>query len=252
MKTLFRSLTRNVAAALCLACASGPLFAANGQPFEDLQQQIDELKAQIAGLGGIGPYEVSVDCDTGDSINAALQDAPPVTTVLRIFINGTCNETVRADRSNFWIIGETPGSEIIGSNGPAFTNGGQDRTFLMNTNVSATGSFSNIFCSNGSLAVMNTNSSRPYGDGTNLNGVGNCAIFLRDGEFTGGAFGLIISHDSNAQIIGTRVADASSLGIIINNNSNATLGLSQISGLPTIIEHNGSGGAIDGLGSLIV
>src|SRR5688572_171155 len=101
---------------------------APGQPFADLQRQIDdlplgELQRQIdvladavAGLAG-APISVRVDCAAGQRIGDALQSPPgPLT----IEISGTCVEHVLITRDGVSLVGD-PGAGVTAptTNAPA-------------------------------------------------------------------------------------------------------------------------------------
>jgi hypothetical protein len=79
----------------------------NDLPFGDLQRQIDVLADAVAGLAG-APIRVTVDCAAGQRIGNALQ-APPGP--LTITIAGTCVEHVLITRDGVSLVG-APGAGV--------------------------------------------------------------------------------------------------------------------------------------------
>ena len=83
----------------------------------DLNMIVEQVKRHRQGLSGTEGETHPVDCDSGDTIKAAMDQAQPGDT---IEISGTCNENVVVDKDGITLTGEGQDSTIIdGSNGDA-------------------------------------------------------------------------------------------------------------------------------------
>ena len=124
-------------AGMALSLSALPLVQAapgNGVPFQQLQEQIDGLQAQVKALaeqvnqGGGGDQNVMVNCAT-DTINAALAKASPGGR-LTITVNGNCAEDVTIERDRVTLQGGMvsgtgvmqPVIQILGARGIVIDN----------------------------------------------------------------------------------------------------------------------------------
>lgn len=109
----------------------------NGVPFEQLQQQVDALNAQVQALaeqvnqGGGGDQMVEVNCP-GDSIGGALTKAKPGG-VLTVTVTGTCTENVTIARNDVTLQGS---GQVVGQ----ITVDGAQRVVITGLTVTGPGS----------------------------------------------------------------------------------------------------------------
>ena len=107
----------------------------DGVPFQQLQQQIDALKAQVEALagqvGGGGDQVVAVNCP-GGTIGGALAQAKPGGALV-VTVTGTCTENVTIARNDVTLQG---GGEVVGQ----ITVDGAQRVLINGLTVSGPGS----------------------------------------------------------------------------------------------------------------
>ena len=81
-----------------------------GLPFQELQNQIDELKANTS----TDPIAITVDCSAGETVTDALNSISNPVAPVTITINGNCTEDIVITRDNVTLTGATPTSGITG------------------------------------------------------------------------------------------------------------------------------------------
>lgn len=160
----------------------------DGVPFEQLQQQIDTLNAQVQALAeqvnqGVGDQVISVDCGAG-SIGSALARARPGGS-LTITVVGTCTEDVTIARNDVTLQGS---GQVVGQ----ITVDGAQRVVI--TGVTVTGPGSGIEArGNAAITVRNTTveNNAIFGidvrqgafaviDGSMIRSNGQCDVLVRD------------------------------------------------------------------------
>jgi hypothetical protein len=104
---------------ICLFIVS-PVFSQgqNGQPFQNLQNQIDNLQAQINAMqtdSSTAPINLEVDCNNGESISGAIASVGGALNRLNIEIAGECMEQVFLSRSNVHLQGVSADAGITGN-----------------------------------------------------------------------------------------------------------------------------------------
>ena len=100
------------------AQGNGNQGASNGQPFQSLQDQIDNLQAQIDAIqlgNSNAPIDLAVDCTNGETINGAIDSVGGAVNQLNIEITGECSEQVFLRRSNVHLQGVSPDAGITGN-----------------------------------------------------------------------------------------------------------------------------------------
>lgn len=161
----------------------------DGVPFQQLQQQIDTLNAQVKALaeqigeGGGGDQTVAVNCP-GDAIGSALAQAKPGG-VLTLTITGTCTENVAITRNDVMLQGSgqvvgqitVDGAQRVAINGLTLTGPGsgiEARSNAAITVSNATIENNEIFgidVRHGAFAVI---------DGNTIRFNGQCEVLVRD------------------------------------------------------------------------
>ena len=116
-----------------LLSTSAPAQGSSGQPFQDLQNQIDSLQQQLDSLADGAPVSLDVDCDAGDSVVGALNSASPLVP-LTVTISGLCNEAVFIVRDDVTLEGASPSDGI---NGIIASIGGTSRISLNGLTINA-------------------------------------------------------------------------------------------------------------------
>lgn len=186
-------------AGMTLSLSALPLVHAapgNGVPFEQLQQQVDALNAQVQALaekvnqGGNGDQSVTVNCGT-DTISAALANASPGGR-LTITVNGVCVEDVTIERDRVTLKDGTvsgtgamqPVIQILGARGIVIDNmtvqNGATHGVFANNNADVTITNSTVQ-NNGQDGVQLRWGA--FGDirGSHISGNAECAVSPRDG-----------------------------------------------------------------------
>ncbi len=107
MRTIRRIPTTLAAVALAFGLASGPALADDDDDDDDdggssLEQRVEHLERALEELTTPPPTEVRVNCNAGDSLQDAVDAAPPGQT---IFVSGTCREHVMVMTDKVSIIG---------------------------------------------------------------------------------------------------------------------------------------------------
>jgi hypothetical protein len=100
------------------AFAQGNSSNANGQPFQSLQDQINNLQAQVNALqlgSSNAPINLAVDCSIGETINGAINSLGGAVNQLTIEITGECVEEVYLRRSNVHLQGVSSDAGITGN-----------------------------------------------------------------------------------------------------------------------------------------
>lgn len=167
----------------------------NGVPFEQLQQQVDTLNAQVQALAeqvnqGGGDQNVAVNCGT-DTISTALAHASPGGR-LTITVNGVCVEDVTIERDRVTLKDGTvsgtgaiqPVIQILGARG-----------IVLDNMIVQNGATHGVFATNNADVTI-TNSTvqnnaqdgvqlrwGAFGDirGSTISGNAECAVSPRDG-----------------------------------------------------------------------
>ena len=215
---------------------------AQGQPFQDLQDQIDSLQAQVDALSG-APQSISIDCTLGETITGALASVANPTAPVTITISGTCNETVAISRSNTTIQGQS-GSDTI--NGGIVVSGSGNS--LRISNLTVTGGGITIFAlAGGQLSADNVT--------VNSTGLAVLAshtgyVEIADSTITAAATAVFANLTSQAVLRGT-IVENSNIGIHVGLNSNIWIGPSAVNpGQVTVIRNNNQGSLVGMTGSL--
>lgn len=201
--------------------SQGANGAANGQPFDALQQQIEALQSQIDTLTAVvnqGAIEINVDCATGDTISGAIASAGDAPNPLDITISGTCSESVILFRSDVTLRGQSPSDGINGFYGVLASRG------VNNINVesmSLSGTRAGLACWNGaSVTATNVNIVDSSTGVSAFNG-GTCQII--DSTIDNNFNGVSVSTNSNVWLRGVDVTN-SSTGANVFTNSSLNLG----------------------------
>ncbi|MDP3522303.1 MAG: hypothetical protein Q8S02_16955 [Hydrogenophaga sp.] len=113
---------RKIKTMISIAClfVVSPVFSQGqgGQPFQNLQNQIDNLQAQIDAIqlgSSNAPINLAVDCNNGETINGALASVGGAANQLNIEITGECMEQVVLRRSDVHLQGVSPDAGITGN-----------------------------------------------------------------------------------------------------------------------------------------
>ena len=184
-----------MAIALCLVVFSGATFAqngngngngaANGTPFQELQDQIDDLQALVLALqiADSVPIALTVDCGLGQTITAALASAADSDAPLTITVLGICEESVRIRRDDVTIVGGEPnaGLKSVGF-GFAMING-TSRILIDSLQIDNSDGAWAMACFTHSQAVARNVTITGGFRGIFAEGGGNCRI--RDSLITG-------------------------------------------------------------------
>lgn len=185
-----------------------------GNKHSKLQAQIDALQAQIEVLISAHPpasKSLSVDCNAGESLNAALQTPA---SLLEVSFSGSCFEDVKIERNNVILIGEA-GSEIQGTVDVDIQSGEMEMRSVSINNSLGTGL--NI-ASGSKVEAVNLH----------VNGASGNGIFLSDASFEcadcsstfNAGDGIVLSLGSRALVGGTfQVSNNSADGIEVFDSS---------------------------------
>lgn len=221
--------------------------AANGQPFQDLQDQIDALQAQVDGMGSghQGPYTVQVYCDAAESVNAALAAAPSSALNVRVEIFGTCNENIVANRANVSFWGMTTGAGVAVASGTAIRNNSHDRMGIIDLTLTSNGGTA-VQCGAGSLGIFNSTINASTGVWMDT----GCDGQIWDTTIDGGFLGIGVTSGSNMNLFGVEVNNATGFGMFVLNGSLVQLGAGATG--PTVFSSNNNGVTVDGNSVLLV
>jgi uncharacterized Zn ribbon protein len=217
-------------------CSFATAQQGNSPPFQDLQNQINELQLQIEELQQAGgPIEVTVDCNN-DSITNVLNTYANNSEYLTITVQGMCVENVEITRSKVLLKGDisdgTDSIKISDINGTALRVSGanevifQDLEVKGNVDPASVPDSGGITCrSNASVQLLRVKVTG-FGTGISAGGGGMCEIL--DSEITDNLFGAIaFSHGtffiSNSQI------DKYNIGIWSLRNSHISIVDSSVS-----------------------
>ena len=96
----------------------GPPGPDHGPAIAALQQQVAQLGSRVSLLEQrvLQPVVLSVDCGAGESLSAALSQAPPFRHA-SISVSGLCHESIQIGRDDVTITGVTPDAGIAGAPG---------------------------------------------------------------------------------------------------------------------------------------
>ena len=220
--------TKRISALGCVLAVFSPFALAasqgdnNGQPFQELLERIETLEAEIDALGGgvhSGPFTTDVDCDAGESVNAALAAAPSTASTVKVFIHGICQENVQATRSNLSFLAGAPGAGISVPNGPAVWNRAHDRVSIVGLTLESTAG-AGVLCGAGSMVISDT-----MIQGSN-NGVliaNGCVSSMFNSSIDGGSIAVNVSNNGVFSMYGVDVSNVSNQGMVVLNQSVARL-----------------------------
>tara|TARA_R100001039_G_C1849670_1_gene109760 strand:+ start:253 stop:1278 length:1026 start_codon:yes stop_codon:yes gene_type:complete len=220
--------------------------SSNGQPFQNLQEQIDSLQAQINAIqpgSSNAPIDLEVDCNNGETINGAIASVGGAVNQLNIEIIGNCVEQVALRRSNVHLQGVSSDAGITGnyalialdgaSNITADSltlNGGRAAlTCLDNASVRA----SNLILENSSSGVL-----AQYG--------GTCDI--TDSIIQNNNEGMTIGTNGSVDAKGVILQDSSGVAANVYTGGSLTLGASSAG--TSLVSNNRFGLIIFANGSL--
>lgn len=246
-------LFRRPKAATCLfvGLLSLPLVAhaTNGNPFKriknafaNIQEQVDDLSVRVETLEGqaqpSGPAAVTVDCAAGQTIAAAL--ATPGTP-LTITVVGTCNENVVINRDDVTL---TAGAAGAGVNGPSATANAinilADRVTI--DGLTVTGGSSGIVATGATRFLLRNCTAGPtprvgiVAFQGSQGSIENCTVQ------NNGAGGIAI-QSGVATVIGSTISANTGIGININNNAGARIGIANTgAGIGNTITNNTGAG----------
>lgn len=182
-----------------------------GQPFQQLQNEINALQQQLNNIQQNTPIEVSVDCSS-ESIGEILDQYRYSAVPLVIDIVGTCNEAVTINRSNVTLNG----------NGTAQINGTGDRTTVLITNGASNVTIKSLSITGGFFGLNCDENSNVRAEELNITGVtngvgalngGNC--LLADTSVSNTLFGVGASNGGSLRLLGDKITN-NTFGIVVN------------------------------------
>lgn len=188
----------------CMAIAQGNSNSgSNGQPFQDLQAQIDELQQQVLSLqlGEFPTISVDVDCGDEETVSDALALYADVPNPLIINIFGICAESALINRDGVTLRGRVGEGDGITSGTwvAAWVTEGASQVRI--ENLSLRGGFAGMACLNGASAL-----------GTGLDIVGFADSTTKYGS------GVLAFHGGNCEVIGSTIENHSN-GVTVGTNS---------------------------------
>ena len=229
--TCLRSFYSLLLLALPLLLTSTVQAAPNGQPFQQLQNQVDQLYLNTTS----DPIEVTVNCP-GDSINDVLSEYGGIAAPLIITINGICNEVVLIQRDDVTLRGATS-SDGITLTAPAFpgvgTSPGTNRTVIENMTLNFIAGFG-ILCNDSSITINNVTINHT-GIGIAAVNNGRCLVTGSTIDGNGSGTGIMAGLLGSLQL-GSSIVRNNYTGIYVHSNGDAFLG--DFSGAMTTIENN--------------
>jgi len=193
-------LFRDSAGVILLAVSVSGAFAqgeSNGQPFNNLQSQIDSLQSQIDALlvnGGM-PLAMDVNCSNGETIAGAINSVSMISP-LTLTVHGTCNENLLITRSNLTLRGSSQSDGIAGTYIAVLAS--RSASNIVVENMTVRGSFAAIGCID-SAAVLVSNA------------------VLRDS-----ARGVLAFDGGSCRVDNTKVLD-NVQGVTVGRNANLTI-----------------------------
>jgi parallel beta-helix repeat protein len=163
----------------------------------------------------------AVDCDLGESLQAAIDGAGTEATIT---VSGTCNEnvTIREEKDSITLDGQG----IATINGPDPT----DHTIFVRgrgitiRGITITGGRNGIFVSRGGTALIDTNTIQNTGNN-----------------------GILLNQESSARIINNTIQNNPNAGIVVSENSSARIGFlaaQDTVASPNTIQNNSDQGII--------
>lgn len=203
--------------------------SANGQPFQELQEQVDELQDQVDLLllnPTSEPIEFTVFCPA-ESVNDALADYASVNAPLIINIDGSCDEPIGVNKDNVTLRGVNPGDglSLSGAAFPAVgVAPGIDNVVLENLTISLPGSGWGLACNDSTVNANGVTINDAAIGVLAVNG-GRCLMnqSVVDGNGTGAGTGVLLGQHGSFQLNGG-VITGNQFGIQVNANSDAFLG----------------------------
>jgi len=174
----------------------------NGKPFQDLQNQIDELKALVdaLGTGSAGPIELDVNCGLGESVNDALNSVTGNDSEVIVNVLGQCAESVIITRDDVTIRGADSSSKIQG----IFAVSARRGASRINVeSITLTGSFAALSCFSGASVSATNVIMENSGTGVMSSFQGSCIVI--DSLITGNNQGVTVSDTSNIYLQGSIV-----------------------------------------------
>lgn len=213
--------------------------AANGKPFQELQNQINDLNLRLDVLAGSGLVSIAVDCDAGESIMDALASFPEPRPV-EITVTGLCNESVVIRRDSVTIQGESSTDGIISPPAPqgAITAIHGPNLILRNLTIHNLVGAWGVGCFQGSAVQLNNVTILGSENTTGVLAVdgGQCRIV--ESVIDGGGSGIIV-RNALVDLEGTTVTNASNTGI--NLFSGGSLTIQNAGSVASRIANNGIG-----------
>ena len=255
-----------------------------GRLAEQLSAQLQGLSGQVnnlsARVSNIEPYNPTVDCALGQSINSALAGSRNRPGFVTITIKGTCTEQVQLNRSHTTLQGDVSGGGIVAPTGATAVNisaatgvrlsslviqGGAvvvrvnsgAQVQIENSQISL-GSFHGIQVNSGSLLALSATSVFSNG-GSGIYAIGGSVELNQSTIFENAFQGLSLESGSDAQVMDSSVVSANrSGGISLNGGSalkirgtvkdNSGIGVSVLGGSAVILENATiSGNSFDGV-----
>ena len=178
------------------------------------------LAASPLQAQGVGRLTMAVDCDKGESIQAAVNKSREGTT---INLSGACKEHVDIDKDRISLIGK-PGAKLTSTSDlfSVIAIRGR-RVELRNFEIDAVGVANGIHLNGGSWAIIADNEIK--------NSIEN-AITVRDGSFgdinnnvivDNAGFGVFLFIGASANIVGNTIKNSGGVGIAPSAGSHALI-----------------------------
>lgn len=209
---------------------------AQGQPFKQLQDQVDQLSLNPTS----DPIEVTVNCP-GDSINTVLSEYAGIAAPLIITINGNCDEAVSIPRNNVILRGatNTDGLTLSTNAGAISAASGLSGIVIENMTLNLAGGWGIVSLSNN---TMNANNVVINNSGAGLvSAVGghltaNNVVIDGNGSGTGySGIGAIVGDDSVLVLYSSTIQDTA-IGVYVHSHADAYLG--NFVGTTSVIQNN--------------
>lgn len=232
-KSLF--ITKALLVISCIAVGSMSVAQnKNAQPFQDLQNQIDALQAQVNALssGSVGPIELDVECGIGESVNDALNSVAGNDSEVIVSVSGLCLEDVIITRDDVTIRGLDASSKIQGT----FAVSARRGAARINVeSITLTGAYAALSCFSGASVTATNVIMENSGRGVLSFFQGSCVII--DSLITDNNQGVTIGDNSNIYLQGS-VVEGSNQGANVWGNSSLSADASSLNATSTFRNNN--------------
>ena len=183
----------------------------NGQPFQQLQNEINALQQQLNNIQQNTPIEVSVDCSS-ESIGDVLDQYQNSTAPLIINVVGVCNEAVTISRSNVTLNG----------NGTAQINGTGDKTTVLVNDGASNVTIKSLTIAGGSFGLNCDENSTVHAEELNISSILSGVDALNGGDcllhntlVSNSLVGVGASNGGSLSILGGKITN-NTLGVVVN------------------------------------